>query len=86
MPRPIVPTMRCRGSRPKATGAFRPESLAHQPIFAQQIVRKSQHEQHDGLGYRAYDPGGRDEHSNSLFGAGLQIDVVIANAAAADGT
>ena len=42
---------------------------------------KSEHEEHDGFSYRANDPGGRDKDSDSVFGAGFQIDVVIANAA-----
>jgi len=47
-------------------------------------VGKSEHEKDDGFSYRADDPGGGDKDSDSLLGAGFQVDVVIANAATAD--
>src|ERR1700733_3724396 len=71
---------------PERTGAFGPKSSSHLPVFAQQMVRKSQHQKHNGFGYRAHDSGGCDEYSDSMFGAGFEIDVVIANTPAADGT
>jgi len=82
LPRPIVPKMRWRGSRPEGGARFRPRAPgALNRSFAQQIVGKSEHEEHDGFSDRADDPGGGNKDSNSLLGASFQIDVVIANAA-----
>ena len=49
-------------------------------------MRKRQDEEQDGLGDRTHNAARGDKHGDSMFGAGIEIDIVVANAAAADGT
>jgi hypothetical protein len=65
---------------------FRPESLANLAVFADQMGGKSQNEQHDGLGNLTHHSAGGDIHGDSMLGARLQIDIVVANAATTDRT
>ena len=63
-----------------------PETLANLAIFADQMVGKSQDEQHDGLGNRTHHSAWGDVHRDSMLGARFQIDIVVANTATADRT
>ena len=69
----------------KAMRAFGPVSRAHLAVLDQKTMRKREDKEENGLRNRPHHAAGRDVDGNAVLRACIQIHVVVADSAAADG-
>src|SRR5580698_1262876 len=66
-------------------GTFGPATLPDLTILHEEAVRECKNQQQDRLRYWAHDSSGGDVYGDAALRAGVEVHIVITNAASADG-